>query len=148
MSEELKNIEEKVMMQIYQGKIKIKPRIYFVIGSILTFIGLVSSIITSVFMFGLLKFSLRIHYGRGAQYKLEQMLLEFPWWIIVLAILGLLLGIYFIRKYDFSYKKNPLVIIIGFILAILLAGWFIDAVGLNEILLHSGPMKGIMRNSF
>jgi len=148
MSEELKNIEEKVMMQIHQGKIKIKPRIYFVIGSILTFIGLVSSIITSVFMFGLLKFSLRIHYGRGAQYKLEQMLLEFPWWIIVLAILGLLLGIYFIRKYDFSYKKNPLVIIIGFILAILLAGWFIDAVGLNEILLHSGPMKGIMRNSF
>ncbi|HAS80417.1 MAG: hypothetical protein UR25_C0006G0005 [Candidatus Nomurabacteria bacterium GW2011_GWE1_32_28] len=146
MSEELKNITNRVMGQINEGKIKMKPKIYFVIGSIFTFLGLVSSIIVSTFLIGLIRFSLRSN-GRMAQYKFDQLLSNFPWWTAVLAILSLIIGIWLIRKYDFSYKIKSIVIISAFILSILLAGYVTDKIGLNDTLLfHNGPMKGMMQN--
>lgn len=143
MSKELKDITENVMNQIHQGKAKMKPRVYFIIGSILTFIGLISSIIVSTFLIGLIRFSLRAH-GPMSQYRFDQLVSNFPWWTVLLAILSLVFGIWLIRQYDFSYKKEPWMIILGFILAIIIAGWTIDAMGLNDRLLHRGPMQRMM----
>jgi hypothetical protein len=145
MSKELKNITENVMNQRHQGKAKMKPRMYFIAGSILTLIGLISSIIVSTFLVGLIRFSLRTH-GAMGQYRFDQMILNFPWWIIILAVLSLIIGIWLIRQYDFSYKKNPLIIIISFILAIIVAGYVIDMTGLNDTMFQRGPMKGMMGN--
>ena len=147
MSKDIKNITESIMNQIDQGKIKMKPKMYFIIGSIFTFIGLVSSIIVSTFLFGLIRFSLRTH-GPMGEYRFDQMLSEFPWWTVALAALGLIVGIWLIRQYDFSYKAKPWLIIVGFILAVIMAGWIIDAVGINDTLFQKGPMKGIMRSYF
>lgn len=133
------------MNKIDQGKIKMKPKMYFIIGSILTFVGLVSSVIVSTFLFGLVKFSLRSH-GPMGQYRLDQILSSFPWWTIIFAIVGLVLGIWFIRQYDFSYKAKPWLIIVGFVLAVIVAGSLIDAMGINDTLLKRGPMKGFMHN--
>lgn len=148
MPKELKNITENVMAQIHLGKIKMKPKIYFIIGSILTFLGSISAFVVSIFLVGLIRFSLRTHLGRGAQYKLSQMLSDFPWWIIIFAIISLAIGIWLIRKYDFSYKIKPSIIVLGFILFIIFAGWTIDMIGLNDTLLHRGPIKGMMNNYF
>ena len=148
MSKELKNITENVMNQIHQGKIKMRPKLYFIIGSILTFLGSISAFVVSIFLVGLIRFSLRTHWGRGAQYKLDQILSDFPWWIIIFAIVSLVIGIWLIRKYDFSYKIKPWIIILGFILSIVVAGWTIDMIGLNDTLSHRGPMKGMMNNYF
>jgi len=148
MSKELKNITNNVMNQIRQGRIKMRPKVYFIIGSILTFLGSISAFLISIFLIGLIRFSLRTHWGRGAQYKLDQMLSDFPWWIIIFAIISLTIGIWLIRKYDFSYKIKPRIIILGFILAIVVAGWMVDITGLNDNLFRSGPMKGIMNNYF
>lgn len=147
MSKELKNITENVMNQIHEGKAKMKPRIYFIIGSILTFIGLISSVIVSIFLVGLTRFSLRTH-GPMKQYRFDQMISDFPWWTVVLAIFGLIVGIWLIRKYDFSYKIKPWIVIAGFVLAIIIAGWTIDIIGLNDTLMHRGPMKGMMNGYF
>jgi len=139
MSKELKNITESVMEQIHLGKAKMKPKMYFIIGSILTFIGLISSVIVSTFLVGLTRFSLRAH-GPMGQYRFDQIISNFPWWTLVFAVFGLVIGIWLIRQYDFSYKKEPWIIILGFILIILIAGWTIDN------LLQRGPMKRIMQN--
>ena len=147
MSKDIKNITENIMNQIEQGKIKMKPKMYFVFGSILTFIGLVSSVIVSTFLFGLIRFSLRSH-GPMGEYRLEQILSNFPWWTVVFAVVGLVLGIWLIRQYDFSYKTKPWHIILGFIFAVIVAGWIIDAVGINDTLVKKGPMKGIMHNYY
>jgi len=146
MSKEVKNITENVMNQIHQGKVKMKSKAYFIIGSILTFLGLVSTIIGSTFLIGLIRFFLRTNYGWRAQARLDQMLSNFPWWIIILAIVGLIVGIWLIRKYDFSYKIKSWIIIVGFVLAVIIAGLTIDAIGLNNRLLHRGPMKGMINN--
>lgn len=133
------------MGQINQGEIKMKPKTYFIIGSILTFVGLISSIIVSIFLFGLMRFSLRTH-GPMGDYRFDQIISNFPWWTMLLAIGGLFVGILLIRKYDFSYKKNPWIIMLGFILAIFVAGWLIDIAGFNDTLLRRGPVKGMMNN--
>ena len=148
MPKELKNITENVMSQIHQGKIKMRHKAYFIIGSILTFLGSISAIVVSIFLVSLARFSLRAHWGRGAQYKLDQMLSDFPWWIIIFTIISLTIGIWLIRKYDFSYKIKPWIVVSGFILIIVMAGWAIDTIGLNDTLLHRGPMKGMMNKYF
>lgn len=145
MSKELKDIENNVMNQIHKGKIKMRPKVYFVLGSILTFVGLVSTIITSIFMVGLTRFLLRTNYGWRAQYRLEQIFSEFPFWIILVAFIGLILGIWLIHKYDFSYKINHNVLIAGFILAIITAGLLIDTMGINDALMRHNPMKNIIK---
>ena len=147
MSKELKNITGAVMDRIHQGKIKMRPRVYFVIGSLLTFIGLVASMLTSVFLVGLMRFSFRSH-GPMGEYRLEELLSRFSWWGPVLAILGLVIGIWLLRRYDFSYKINFKAMIFGIVVAIIVAGLVLDMTGLNDVLLRRGPMQGIMRQYF
>lgn len=147
MSKELKNITDTIMDQIKHNEIKMRPKAYFVFGSILTFIGLVSSIVFSIFLFGLIRFSLRSH-GPMGDYRLDQILSNFPWLAVVLAIIGLITGILLLSKYDFSFKFNFKIIIIGFILSIIVGGWVTDIIGLNDVLIRKGPMKGIMRNHY
>lgn len=145
MPKELKDIENTVMNQIHQGNIKMRPKAYFIFGSILTFVGLVSAIITSIFMIGLTRFLFRTNYGWRAQYRLEQIFSEFPFWIILVAIIGLVLGIWLIRKYDFSYKIPRSVLVVGFILAMITAGLLIDIMGINDVLIRHNPMKNMMK---
>jgi len=147
MSKELKNITKVVMDRIHHDKIKMHSRAYFIIGSLLTFIGLVVSIIVSVFLVGLMRFSLRAH-GPMGEYRLDQMISSFPWWMAAIAILGLVIGIWLHRRYDFSYKINYKVAVIGFVVAIIVAGLVIDMTGLNDTLLRRGPMQGMMRKYF
>ena len=132
------------MNQIHDQKIKMRPKVYFIAGSVLTFIGLVSSVVVSVFLVGLIRFSLRAH-GPMASYRLDQMLSSFPWWAPVLASLGLIIGIWLLRRYDFSFKVNFKTIIIGFVLAVVVGGWVVDSIGLNDALIRRGPMRGMMR---
>lgn len=145
MSKDIENIAKEIMNKIDKGEIKMKPKAYFVLGSILTFVGLVSTVIVSTFSIGLVKFYVRSH-GPVGQYKFDQLMTSFPWWTLFFAISGLILGIWLIRRYDFSYKIKPGVIIAGFILAIIVGGYIIDITGVNDILARQGPMKGMMRN--
>lgn len=132
------------MDQIHEEKIKMRPKAYFIAGSVLTFVGLVSSVVVSVFLVGLIKFSMRTH-GPMGNYRLDKILSIFPWWAPILAIVGLVAGIWLLRRYDFSFKFNLKVIIIAFILAVIVGGWVIDSLGLNEALMRRGPMQGIMK---
>lgn len=144
MSKELNNITNAVMSKIREGKIKTRPKIYFILGSLLAFLGLVSSIVVSVFLFGLMRFLSRAH-GPMGEYRLEQLLSSFPWWAPVFAVLGLISGIWLLRRYDFSYKIDFKIIIAGFILAIISAGVLIDMTGVNDTWVRRGPMKGMMQ---
>ncbi len=147
MPKELKNITQGVMDKIHHDKIKMRPKAYFVIGSLLSFMGLVASMLISIFLIGLIRFFLRTH-GPMAEYRLEQIISSFPWWTIIVAILGLVIGIWILRRYDFSYKINFKIVVIIFIIAIIITGWIIDMTGLNDTLFRRGPMQGMMKQYF
>ncbi len=144
MSKELKNITESVMEKIHQGEVKMRPKMYFIIGSVLTFLGLVFSLATSVFLFGLIRFSIRSHGGMGS-YRYQQILESFPLWVPILAVVTLFVGIWLLRQYDFSYKKNYPLIIITVVVAVIATGLFIDSVGLHDNLARRGHMRGMMK---
>ena len=121
------------MDRIHHEKIKMRPKIFYLFGSFLLFIGFVASILTSIFLFGLIRFSLRMH-GPMGEYRFANMISSFPWWAVFTALIGLIVGIWLLRKFDFSYRLNKHVVIIGFVTAIILAGWLVDLLGFNTIL--------------
>lgn len=66
---------------------------------------------------------------------------RFPLWIPLLAIISIILGIWMLKKYDFSYKKNFWLIIIGFIISIILTAFALDYLGFNDAWSRKGPMR-------
>jgi len=138
------NIQKNIMSQIQKGKIVMRPKIYFLIGSILSFLGLIASAVLSIFFICFIKFVLRTH-GPMGSYRFLALVTSFPWWALLLVILGFSTGVWFLRKYDFSYKKNFWIIVAGFISALIIAGWILDATGLDNIWFRQGPMRGIYK---
>lgn len=133
------NLENKIMNKVLSGEVKMKPRLYFIMGSVLSFVGLVGLIIGSVFFTNLTLFLIRKQ-GPGTG-RLIQMFESFPLWVPFLALVFLILGIVILKKFDFSYKRNPLIIVITLFIAVLLSAMIIDSMGLNEIWSKKGPMR-------
>ena len=119
-----------------------KPKWYFFVGSTAMMLGLIGSTIASIFLVSIIAFSLRTH-GPMGDIRYQQLLSSFPWWAPALALLGLVSGIWFLKHYDFSYKKNFLFIIISFIVAIFLSGWLMDYTGMNAFWSRQRQMRGI-----
>jgi hypothetical protein len=134
------DFETTIMEKVKSNEISMKPRWYFVLGSLLMIAGLAGFSIGAVFLTNLMLFSLRQH-GPMGQWRLQALLSSFPLWIPILAIAGTVLGIWMLKKYDFSYKKNFWLIIIGFISSIVIAAYIIDYLGLNDIWSRQGPMR-------
>jgi hypothetical protein len=144
MSKNQITITEEVMEKIHSKNIRMQPKIYYIFGSALVFISLVFSILSSIFLISLTRFALKTH-GPMGQFRLEQLLSSFPWWAPIFAIIGLIIGIKIMRKYDFSYKLNFPLLVIGFILAVVISGWTIDYLTLDTIWFKQGPMRGVMQ---
>jgi hypothetical protein len=134
------DLEKEIMSKVTSGQINMKPRWYFVFGSIFSIFGLATLSVALVFLANIVMFLFRKH-GRMGQWRLEVMLNDFPMWIPILAIVGIAMGIWLLKKYDFSYKKNFTALIIGFIISIIVAGLIIDRLGLNDIWSRGGMMK-------
>ncbi len=140
MSKNKINFEKEVMSRVASGKIVMKPKWYFALGSVLLLSGTITASVAAAFLVNLTIFLIKKQ-GRGYG-KLTMMFESFPFWVPVLAILGIGVGILLLRKYDFSYRKNFLVVIIGFIASVVIAGFVIDSLGLNNTWSKGGLMKG------
>lgn len=128
------------MSRIKREHIAMKPKWYFIMGSLAMVAGLVGLSILSIFFVNIIAFSLRTHGPMGA-IRYQQQLLSFPWWAAVLVIIGLGFGIWTLKKYDFSYRKNFLLVMLGFVIAIIISGVLIDYIGVNTFLSRQRQMK-------
>ena len=144
MPKDAKDLADSVMDQIRNGRIKMRPKIYFIFGSIFMLAGFAASVVCSVFFISLISFLIRAH-GPMGKYRLEELLGSFPWWAFVSATVSVIIGVFFLRRYDFSYKKNFTLIIIGFILSIIIGGVVVDMSGLNKRWLRRGRANSAMR---
>lgn len=134
------------MKQILNGRVSMKPRWYFIVGSLSLIIGLVGSVIASIFLVSIIAFSLRTH-GPMGTVRFQQLISSFPWWAPFLTLLGLGSGIWFLKQYDFSYKKNFPLIILSLISAVLLAGWLMDAIGMTTYWSKRGSMRRLYQQT-
>ena len=140
MSKHQIDITKKVMSKIKTEQIKMKPKWYFWLGSFAMFIALIGLIITLIFLVSLITFSLRSHGPMGAV-RYQQIISSFPWWSPIIVVVGLITGITLLKKYDFSYKKNFVFIIITFVSAVLLAGILVDILGFDNLWIKRGLMR-------
>jgi hypothetical protein len=141
------DIEKNVMAQIEKGEVKMKPKTYFILGSLLMAIGVTAAIIVAVIFLSINIFSLRIHgplYGS----HLTHMLRFFPWWAFIIALFGIISGYYTLKKYDFSYKNNYKLITLFVLLCIIIAAYLIDYFSLNNLLLRQPPFRGFYKDQF
>ncbi len=134
------DMEKNIMGKIKKGQVRMKPKWYFVFGTIFSVAGLTGLSVFSAFLINIILFVLRKH-GPMAQWRFNTMLSGFPLWIPVIAVAGMYTGIRFLKKYDFSYKKNFIAVTVGFIIAIFTAGYLIDKMGINQVLSRKGPMR-------
>lgn len=147
MSKELNSIEKNIMNKIQKGNVKMRPKIYFILGTILSLIGIITSFIVTTFIFGIIRFYLRSSNGKMAEYKLNLLLENFPWWMIFIAIASLTLGIYLFKKYKYLYKIKTIYLILGFILTTILAGILIDISGFNDVLYKRGYIRQFIQQN-
>jgi len=138
------NFKANIISQIKAGKIGMKPKWYFVAGSLAMFSGLVGLSMGIIFLVNLSIFLIRRN-GSLMPWRLQTILSTFPWWIPVVAFFGIILAIWLFKKYDFSYKKNFPLLIVTFVISVLLAGFLLDKLGLNEYL-SKGRMKRFYQN--
>lgn len=139
------NMEKAIMEKIKEGKVKMKPKLYFILGTMFSIAGLAGISVSCAFLINIILFVLKRH-GPMGQWRLNVIFDSFPIWIPVVAITGIVFGIWLLKKYDFSYKKNFAGIAVGFILSILIAGYMIDKMGINDVLSQKGTMRRFYQN--
>lgn len=138
------NLNTDIISQINKGELKMKPKWYFFVGSIAMFSGLVGLLMGTIFLINLSIFFFTRN-GPMMSWRIQAILSTFPWWIPIIAFFGIILAIWLLKKYDFSYKKNFLLLIVTFVVSILLAGFLFDKLGLNEYL-SRGRMRKFYQN--
>lgn len=109
MTEQIKKIEEKITDLIEQGKIKMKPRWYFVLKSILKILFFIVGFLIVLYFssFLVLVFKEKVAFGGypGSFLAWSKFIFSLPW-LIFLFSLGMLLVLeILVRKYSFVYKK-------------------------------------------
>jgi len=138
------DLSQQVMHEIKRREIKMRPRLYFALGSVLLGLGLAGAILTAIFFLNLFVFRLRI---LGPLNCLRPT--TFPWTVLLVSAIAVAAGLTLLKRYEFSYKKNFLVLAIVLVVVVGVLGFLLDQVGFNERMerhrhlrpFYSNPMK-------
>ncbi|MFH0853023.1 MAG: DUF5666 domain-containing protein [bacterium] len=129
-------LADKISQEITEQKIHMRSKTYFVLGSLALGAGLAGVFLITMFFIGIIFFRLRVHaphvYLRPDLGSLGPFIQNMPWLPLIVAVVGLGLGIWLLHKYEFSYKKAWKGIMIGFVGAGLVTGFVLDATGLPD----------------
>lgn len=139
-----KTITDKVVGQIKSGKLRMKPRWYFVALAIAASAGLAAVAIVVVYLANLLVFKLRIESSGRPMYGLGDNISyfagNFPWVALLAGIVGIAALIWMVKKFDFSYRLGKWTVI-AVVLASLIAGSALAFTNINSHLENFGPMR-------
>ncbi len=129
------SISSSVMSQIQRGEIRMKPRVYYVLLGVLSlgvvlFSGVIMSYLASSIFFWL-RIQTADTMAYGARANLREIMTQFPWWMVVLAVILLFAAVILVRRQGRLYRHKPQVIaiililisgIIGFVLSLFNVG--------------------------
>ncbi len=107
--QEQKNINDRIFEKIKNGQVKMRPKLYFVLKSLIFALGIVLASILVLFLFSFIVFCLKLggiwflpKFGfRG----LGIFFISFPWFLILLALFLIFLLEIIAKKYSFVYKR-------------------------------------------
>jgi len=146
------DLSQKVMEQIKKEKVKMRPRVYFLVGSVLLGVGLAGAILGAILFLNLAFFRMRIHGPFGflmfGEFGFRPFLATFPWLPLFISLAAILTGIILLKRYDISYKKSFLVLTIALAVLVLTMGFILDQIGFNERLERARPLPPFYPSHF
>lgn len=144
-----KDIANKVMQEIKEKHISMRPRFFFVAGSFLLIGGLTFAFVLAIFLVHLILFRLRLdapfEFLRFGPPGIPPFFIMFPWRFLLIAGFAVALGIYLLKKCEFSYKYNFALITGITIITIILTGIIVDCFKPNRRLERLPPMRGLYK---
>lgn len=121
---------KKVLSKIKKDQIKMRPRVYFVLKSVLIicsvfFVALFVLYLTSFILFALRASGAWYLSGFGF-YGLKASFILLPWLLIIIAVVLFVVLEIFVRHFSFAYHRPILYLIIGIVILTLLGSFIID----------------------
>lgn len=128
-----KKLTSSIIQRIKKDHLKIKPKWMFMLGTILSLLGLFASGVLTLFAIQLIKFRLT-HPGFGATRKIAYLLSTLPLYVPILALASLLLGYYILKRFDFSYRQNRASIFVIILLSLIAGSHILSQLKIDEFL--------------
>ncbi len=135
------NTKDKILDQIKEGRIKMKPRVFFVAKTVIFILSTVVVLLFLIYLSSFIVFSLRVS---GALFLpifsflgIRVLLVSLPWLLIFLTIFLIILLEIFAERISFIYKKPVIYSLLAIIVMILVAGFVIGFSSLHVQLLSN-----------
>ncbi len=146
------NLTDQVMQTIEQKDVRIRPKAYFLVGTVILGLGITLLFLIATIFTNFAAQHLRsigpLGYLWFGEFGLRAFIETFPWIPLGIAFGAIICGLIFIRKYEFSYKHNFLAVAGAIIVGILSGGFVLDQIGLNEQIHHVPAARPFMREQF
>ncbi|MBW4062120.1 hypothetical protein HJC99_06115 [Candidatus Saccharibacteria bacterium] len=135
------DIAAKVMQEIDTKQVTMLPRWHFLATGILSVFGMLALSGLVVYLMNVITIALRIQIidrpMLGARQRLSDLLTNFPWWAVIIAVIAIAGLVWLLRKNSRLYRVKLgwtliLVLVIGVILGLL-----VSTSPLNQV--HGGP---------
>lgn len=151
------SLKDNILKSIEDGKITMKPKWYFVLRAVLLISGIVLAVLALLY---LVSFIIFILHQTGSWFVPEfgmngitEFLVSFPWLIVLVAILFLVLLEILVRRYSFGYQKPLLYTTIGVLVLVTGGGFVVAATPLHRSLFDSAreehlPLAGGLYKQF
>jgi hypothetical protein len=131
-------LKEKVLERIRSGQVKMHGHAYFAAKTILLVVGVVLALLFGIFAVSFLLFLLQANgllllpaFGMTGLVKL---LTLFPWLIVVLALVFMILLELFVQRFAFAYHQPIMYTVLGIFLLVIIAGTALAQTPLHQAL--------------
>lgn len=141
------NTEDKILGDIKDGKIKMKPRLYFIAKGILLGFAFGILLLLTIYLASFIIFSIRISgiwflpfFGNG---HFSMILATLPWVLITLAILAIVTLEISAKKFRFVYQKPIAYSLLAITSGILLLGLLVGLSPFHARVFHGARQRSI-----
>lgn len=134
-----------VMKKIDSGEVKIRPRRHYVFVTASAIVGMLASVILTIYLTNYVVYKLRLasvdRPAYGLREKLDALSGSFPWPAFLIGILSIFVLIWLLKKFDFTYRFGRWFVFAVISLSVLL-GVILAYTNINNHLQSSGPLRG------
>jgi hypothetical protein len=113
-----------ILERIKKGKVKMKPKSYFVFRTVLYVLGIIFAFLFAIFLISFIVFSLRVsgvgYFPAFGFRGLGLFLVSLPWLLVIFAIIFIVILEIFAKRFSLIYRKPLLYSILGVLVIVLL----------------------------
>lgn len=126
---------DKILEQIKKGQVKMRPKIYFVLKTLLIVLGIFVVALFALYLVSFIVFALR---ASGAWYLsgfgfpgIKASIVLIPWVLILMALVLIIVLEVLVKRFSFSYRQPIFYSLLGIIIFVFLGSFVIGKTGLH-----------------